>query len=85
MGKELLKHEEDFKMFLSNLFDNPRVISDCISRCRRVQKYEGDLAGHYIRDQGKQLLNRLSYSIDDSNEEKQPNHSIPIRGTNGYP
>lgn len=79
-----IKYEEDFKSFLCNKFDNQRIISDCISRCKRVQKHEGDLAEHYFSDKGQQLLSRLYYSIDDANQGKEPNHSIKFQGTKGY-
>ncbi len=47
MNKLELRCEEEFRTYLSDRVDNPRVISDCISRCRRVQKYEGDLAENF--------------------------------------
>lgn len=54
-----LKYEEQFRTYLSECNDSSRVISDCISRCRRVQKHEGDLAGHFKRDRGSSLLDKL--------------------------
>lgn len=82
--KEELKYEENFKQFLCRKFDNQRVISDCISRCKRVQRLEGDLAEHYRNDKGKILLSRLDYSMDDANQGKQPKHSIEFQGTKGF-
>jgi hypothetical protein len=78
-----LKYEENFKSFLCSKFDNQRVISDCISRCKRVQKYEGNLADHFRRDSGKSLSERLDYSIQDVDHNKHPKHSIPIKGSKG--
>jgi hypothetical protein len=74
-----LKYEENFKQYLCSKFDNQRVISHCISRCKRVQKYEGDLAQHFISDEGKILLGRLAYSREDANQGKQPKHSIEFQ------
>jgi hypothetical protein len=75
-----LKYVENFREFLCNKFDYQRVISDCISRCKRIQNHKGNLADRHFRDKGKQLLNKLYYSIEDANQGKQPNHSIKIQG-----
>jgi hypothetical protein len=79
-----LKHEENFKRFLCNKFDNQRVISDCISRCKRVQIHEGDLTDHFINDGGQLLLSRLDYNVNDANQGKQPKHSITFQGKQGF-
>jgi hypothetical protein len=48
---------------------------DAKSRCRRIDRYEGDLDKHFIGDRMASLLNRLEYSSDIS-----VRHSIPIKG-----
>lgn len=79
-----LKFAEEFKRFLTGTYDNPRVISDCLSRCRRVQKYEGDLWGHFQTDKGRLLIGRLTYTLADVKNCVNPIHSIPIQGSNGF-
>lgn len=79
-----LRFLEEFKDCLSRSYDNPRVISDCVSRCRRVQKYEGDLCGHFQKDKGRLLLDRLTYSLEDVQKSIEAAHSIPITGSKGY-
>lgn len=75
---------EQFRLYLSRKYSNQRVIGDAISRCKRVEKYEGDLDEHFVHDRGKSLLNKLAYSKEDANRQVEPNHSIPIKGTKGY-
>jgi len=75
---------EEFRDYLSRSYDNPRVISDCISRCRRVQKYEGDLWEHFQVDKGKLISSRLYYTLTEVQNCMNPTHSIPIKGTKGY-
>lgn len=77
-------NEDKFKEYLKGLFDNSRVISDCVSRCKRVIKYEGDLDMHFNNDKGKLLLDKLTYSKIDAEQCKNPKHSIPIGGSKGY-
>jgi hypothetical protein len=79
-----LRYEEYFKAFLFKKFENGRVISDCISRCKRVQRHEGNLVDHYISDLGKSLLDKLNYSLQDVNKKKEPKHSISFQGNKGY-
>lgn len=57
-----------------------RPISDALSRCRRVEKYEGDLDAHYHKDKMKNLFYKLTYSKDDEETGVTPRHSIPIQG-----
>ena len=54
--------------------------SSRLSNCHRVEEYEGDLDDHFNRDQGKSLIERLSYSIKDQRENRQAKHNIPICG-----
>lgn len=76
--------EDIFRAYLNEVFDNDRVVSDCISRCRRVNKYEGDLDSHYNNDRGRALLDKLTYSKTDAEQCKNPKHSISIKGSKGY-
>ena len=48
-----------------------RPIQDYVSRCKRVEGYEGDLDRHFNKDKCRDLLQRLSYPHD---------HKIPIDG-----
>ncbi|RIW27623.1 hypothetical protein D3H55_22810 [Bacillus salacetis] len=82
--KIVLRHEEEFRSYLMNKSNNQRVIADCISRCRRVQKHEGDLAEHFWDDRGSSLMKRLSYSMEEANKGISPKHSIEIKGSNGF-
>ncbi|MCG5254781.1 MULTISPECIES: hypothetical protein [Brevibacillus] len=79
-----LRNEKQFRTYLSENIENSGVISDCISRCRRVQKHEGDLAEHYSKDQGRTLLDKLSYTLEEANQGIHPKHSITITGSKGF-
>lgn len=79
-----LRNQEQFRAYLSEHIDSSRVISDCISRCRRVQKHEGDLSEHFKMDQGRSLLDKLSYSLIEANQSIHPKHSVTITGRKGF-
>lgn len=76
--------EEQFRQYLSNKYKNPRVISDTISRCKRVEKYEGNLDKHFEEDEGGLILKRLTYGKRDAELCREPKHSIKINGSKGY-
>lgn len=84
MWRDIIMNIEHFRAYLSKKYDNERVIGDAISRCKRVEKYEGDLDEHYSKDAGISILNKLSYSKEDSLRQIEPKHSIPIKGSKGY-
>ena len=42
-----------FSIYLEKLPLSKKVVKDYISRCRKVEKYEGDLDIHFKRDKGK--------------------------------
>lgn len=84
MNKAELNYEDQFRSYLSDLYDNQRVISDCISRCKRVQKYEGYLTEHFKYDGGKSLLEKLHYTREEAKKEIKPKHSIEFRGSKGF-
>src|SRR5437870_1169360 len=49
---------------------------DALARCRRVEKFEGDLDQHFATDQMATLLARLKYSREDERSGLPPRHSI---------
>jgi hypothetical protein len=79
MMKELV-NEDAFRRYLGKVLSSDRVIRDCISRCRRVELFEGNLLNHYNLDGGRSLLNRLEYSASDERSGAGQRHSIPIDG-----
>ena len=79
--------EDDFEEWLKNeyitrsggrLKKRPR--SDAKSRCKRIERYEGDLDTHFERDKMRGLLDSLIYSKNDQKAGILPNHTIPIDG-----
>ena len=56
------------------------TIGNRISNCRRVEKFEGDLAAFFDADGLSGLLERLTYSTDDARHRRRPRHKIPING-----
>ncbi|CAM3830450.1 hypothetical protein ACFW4G_28065 [Paenibacillus lactis] len=79
-----LENEEAFRDHLSRILNSERLLRDCISRCRRVEHWEGVLVNHYNDDQGRTLLERLTYSKEDAEHGLDPKHNIPIKGNKGY-
>ncbi|MEC5424254.1 hypothetical protein QGM71_12205 [Virgibacillus sp. C22-A2] len=75
---------EQFKKYLSKRYENQRVIGDAVSRCKRVEKFEGDLDIHFEKNQGVSILNKLTYSKRDAGLFIEPKHSISIEGSKGY-
>lgn len=57
-----------------------RTIQSRISNCRTVERFEGDLDEHFIKDNGLSLLDKLSYSTEDERNQTPPAHTIPING-----
>src|SRR4051794_30729129 len=49
---------------------------DALARCRRVEKFEGDLDQHFATDRMATLLARLRYSREDERSALDPRHSI---------
>ena len=54
------------------------VTSNGLSRCRRVERYEGDLDDFYRADRMESLLSRLAYSSEDEAYQRPPRHAVPI-------
>ena len=50
------------------------------NNCETVCRYEGDLDELYAKDQCRDLLARLSYSVQDEKANVPPRHRIPIDG-----
>lgn len=72
---------ERFRNWLLAEGYNERTTNSRISNCERVENYEGDLDGHFNRDNLNSLIeNRLEYSTQDQQLQKQPKHNIPING-----
>ena len=76
--------EQGFKSYLDNCDLSLRVKGDYLSRCKRVEKYEGDLDQHFLKNRGSNLLDKLTYTKEDQQKELEPAHSIKITGTKGY-
>jgi hypothetical protein len=53
---------------------------DAISRCRRVERHEGDLDRHYLQDRMNALIVRFEYSTEDAVRCLLPGHAVPISG-----
>jgi len=49
-----------FSMYLEKLPLSQRVVKDYISRCRKVEKYEGDLDIHFKHNKGQSLIRKLT-------------------------
>ncbi len=57
-----------------------RPRSDAISRCKRVEKYEGNLDAHFEKDKMFSLLEKLTYSRADEMAGITPLHAVRIKG-----
>ena len=71
--------EEQYFDWLSQRFtgNTPR---SRLANCRRVEEYEGDLDQHFAKDQGRSLIEKLSYSREDQRSDIPAKHNIPISG-----
>ncbi len=79
MRKEL-ERETEFRTYLQGVTRNVAVQRDNISRCRTVSEHEGSIFNHYYQDEGRLLLDRLSYGSSDERSGAKQRHSIPIDG-----
>ena len=57
-----------------------RTIDSCLSTCRRLEHYEGDLDEHFDSDGMRRLFADLAYSTDDERRGASPRHQVPILG-----
>lgn len=71
---------EKFRNWLELETLEKKTIQNRISNCRNVEKYEGDLDNHFIKDKGLSLLTKLSYSTKNRLNNDQPKHNVPIKG-----
>ncbi len=55
--------EDDFRLYLQRSKLQRRPQSDCLSRCKRVEKTYGDLDEHFAKDQLEGLLKALEDDI----------------------
>ncbi len=67
---------DNFREWLSRKYKSKKTIGNRISNCNRVVEFEGDLDKHFAKDDGKALMERLTFSRRDS----VPNHKIPFNG-----
>ena len=56
------------------------TVGTFLSRCVRLEKWEGDLDALFDRDRMEDLIDRLTYSAEDERQGLQPRHNVPIRG-----
>ena len=71
--------EQSYRQKCGNQLD-VRSRNDAKSRCKRVEKFEGDLDLHFDQDEMQELLRLLIYSQQDANAGAKPRHSVPIKG-----
>ena len=56
------------------------TISTRLSNCKRLERYEGDLDGHFDSDGMAHLLARLDYTATDYRRDAPTLHGVPIHG-----
>ena len=56
----------------------PRTIDSRIANCERVERFEGDLDGHFDADGLQHLMGPLTYSSDDARYGRVPRHKMSI-------
>jgi hypothetical protein len=71
---------ENFENWLKNRNMDKYAISSRKSNCLRVEQFEGDLDKHFEKDKCMKLLERLTYTKDDENNNRRAKHCIPING-----
>ena len=72
---------EEFREYLKIKFHNsPSAVNSTITNCRRVEKYQGDIDEHYLKDKCKELIFLLSYTSEDEKLKRIPKHNIPTGG-----
>lgn len=79
-----MKHKE-FKNWLLEIYITRKgsrlgggAINDAMSRCKRIEKHEGELDGHYRQNKMQTLLRKLTYTQNDQEAGVTP--PIPIGG-----
>ena len=56
------------------------TISSRKSNCLRVEQFEGNLDIHFKKDKCFELINKLTYTKEDSDHNRKQKHKIPIEG-----
>jgi hypothetical protein len=69
-----------FSEWLTNNGYNERTISSRLSNIQRVEEFEGNLDYHFLDDEMKVILSRLTYGLKEESQSESPKHSIPING-----
>ena len=73
--------ENEFIRYLKDVCNlAERTVGARISNCKRVERYEGDLDGHFQADGMASLMRDLTYSTEDANRNRPARHKIPIVG-----
>ena len=80
----LIVDEYKFRIYLEKKNLSFRVVGDYISRCKRVERYEGDLDSNFIKDGGANIIRKLTYTKEDEKMCRQPIHSIEFKGSKGF-
>ena len=56
------------------------VVATQLARCRRLEKYQGDLDAHFDHDGMDDLIGDLTYTAEDKRRGAPPKHRVPIDG-----
>ena len=73
--------QDDFEDWLRHVGDYTEgSIRSILSTCQRVERYEGDLDGHFEDDGMDALLGRLDYSTTDERIGARQRHGVHISG-----
>lgn len=75
--------DEQFSLYLERSLST-NVVGDYISRCKRVERHEGNLDIHFKHDRGQSLIRKLTYTKEDEQNCREPLHSIIFKGKKGY-
>lgn len=59
---------------------SPASAESSLSRCKRLERYEGDLDKLHERDGLGSLIASLVYSTEDESQGRKPRHHVPIKG-----
>ena len=79
--------EDDFALWLEQHYRTrkgthlePRPRRDAKSRCKRVERHEGDLDAQFVRDGMQGLLETLTHTRADEMSGVSPKHHVQIDG-----
>lgn len=57
-----------------------KTVRSRLANCARLEKYEGDLDGHFDYDRMDDLIDRLTYSTEEQRRDRPTRHKVPIGG-----